>query len=364
MKRLLAIPISALLLASSTVLTDSQQHWARAFAGHAQASFQVGQQLFQQQRKSEALFWWKKAAQNGSLAAVEGLLREFPEQRHQWLALAANQGHEAAIVALAQAQLTNNHISWQRWQQRWLSGNNATAVLQRWPQLDAWQKSKPGCKEVITVTGRRYSDKARFVKRLGELTQAPLPTAHWCFTWQLSEPDQQPAQNQDIHGRQIQLTAHGKAFAHGNRISLSQDSSAKVFYHELGHWLGLADEYAMSAELATKFCHGHYQFDALNIVVTENDQLSTAQLQQLWRQLPWHEAVPDWKNLAQPLPNGRWQLGTLGQGIGLHKAKTCDQIDSVQAWKATPKVTAMEQHQTAYWPPLYLALITQRLMAN
>lgn len=146
---------------------------------------------------------------------------------------------------------------------------------------------------------------------------------------------------------------------------LSLAAPVELLAHELGHWLGLADEYAMSAPLAAAFCRGDYQHPSLNIVVTDSRQLSAEQLQQLWQTLPWRTAVKDWRLLAQPtsLTNSQgeslWELGSAPEQIGLHAVDTCQNSDYF-AWRPLAEITAMQYFDSARWPSLYLELIQQQ----
>lgn len=146
---------------------------------------------------------------------------------------------------------------------------------------------------------------------------------------------------------------------------LSLAAPVELLAHEVGHWLGLADEYAMSAPLAAAFCRGDYQHPSLNIVVTDSRQLSAEQLQQLWQTLPWRTAVKDWRLLAQPtsLTSSQgeplWELGSAPEQIGLHAVDTCQNSDYF-AWRPLAEITAMQYFDSARWPSLYLELIQQQ----
>lgn len=352
--------------------SDKQQRWFDAFAHDTRAQTQVANHFWQQQQRSDALYWWRRAADGGSAAALAALRRYFPNNNLQWLSIGVAQGDAAAIKQLADYQLNDANISWQQWQQRWLREPFLQVLGADYGHIVDRLNDASGCKESVTVIASSNADKDRFITLLKQLRSVALPTNQWCFTWQLNQQvrcqrldsglrmtcSTPPAQ------RSIVLADSGKASAHAKQIILTNGSSAEVLAHEIGHWLGLADEYAMAAPLAEAFCRGHYDFEPLNIVVTQQRQLTSAALRELWRQLPWRAAVDDWRNLAQPLPDGRWQLGSSEQAIGLYPADTCHHVEGYTAWKPVKEVTAMERHQQSYWPALYLTLVNQNVMAN
>ncbi|PTB81996.1 hypothetical protein C9933_02305, partial [Methylophaga nitratireducenticrescens] len=54
-------------------------------------------------------------------------------------------------------------------------------------------------------------------------------------------------------------------------LMLPERADVMLMAHEIGHWLGLVDEYAMSPSLAQNFCAGRYSGNSLNVVVTERE---------------------------------------------------------------------------------------------
>lgn len=140
-------------------------------------------------------------------------------------------------------------------------------------------------------------------------------------------------------------------------LMLPERADVMLMAHEIGHWLGLVDEYAMSPSIAQNFCSGRYRGNSLNVVVTEREVLSALELQKLWVELPWRDAVPSWQQLGEPLSDGRWRLGTRNsQQVGLHSINTCAHAEGY-AWRPVGFFTAMQYHDTNRWPELYLELI-------
>lgn len=142
------------------------------------------------------------------------------------------------------------------------------------------------------------------------------------------------------------------------QMVLPVSAGIDVLAHETGHWLGFADEYAMSANLARDYCEGDYRHPSVNVVTTSKDKLSSAELKALWQRLPWREAVDDWRQLGQPDGNGGWRLGSDETvAVGLFPSNTCAAVTAVYSWKPVARMTAMEYHDVNVWPPVYLELL-------
>lgn len=369
------LPLLVLVfVAADSEPTTQQQRWFNAFSQHPIAQARLAQQFWQDEDKSAALYWWQKAAAAGDSSALDALVRHFPTQRMQWLSVGAEQGDTESIRQLADQQLSLNSVTWSQWQQRWLQPQYRAALAPEFGFLESALGEPEQCAETINVIAASNTDKVRFVALLAALQEMPLPTAQWCFEWQLAatmqcqqNSDTKRAEcllgNHDTQQRNIVLANQGKASASQHQILVGDSSDSHVLAHELGHWFGLADEYAMSAPLAEAFCHDQYVFKPLNLVITETNRLTAQQLKSLWQQLPWREYVTDWRQLGEPAAGGDdndWILGS-SNGIGLYRAETCSAIEGRYAWKPTATTTIMQRHQTGHWPQLYLDLIKQRL---
>ncbi|OZB05613.1 MAG: hypothetical protein B7X54_04900 [Idiomarina sp. 34-48-12] len=214
------------------------------------------------------------------------------------------------------------------------------------------------------------------LKNLARWHQHPLAQFVNCFSIQRYQPEQlrcdvtgtrQRAScvwhsaNEEPLTRSILFVPaqRGLASSDVTQITLPTDASLSLFAHELGHWLGLADEYAMAPELANNFCLGRYDHASANVVITDALQMSSAELQQLWRQLPWHFAVDDWRQLGTAVNEDEWQLGSLADTVGLHAIATCDAVEGKYAWRPISDMTPMQYYDINQWPPLYLELIAR-----
>lgn len=157
------------------------------------------------------------------------------------------------------------------------------------------------------------------------------------------------------------VTGDGLAQTRNGVVYAPEHATGLLLQHELGHALGLADEYAMRPELAQAFCAGEYRFDALNIVFTVSRELSAADYQAFLASLPWktHLTVP----IAKSIEGGKWLLGSESDNddvVGLYPAETCT-YGPGYAWKPVAEKTFMEQHEIGSVPTLYLKLIRERL---
>ncbi|MGQ4276245.1 hypothetical protein ACQ5ES_04240 [Pseudidiomarina sp. E22-M8] len=156
------------------------------------------------------------------------------------------------------------------------------------------------------------------------------------------------------------VTAEALSIASATHWQMVMPTSASVdlLAHEAGHWLGFADEYAMSTTLAVDYCNGRYQHPSVNVVTTTTNHVTSAELQALWQRLPWRDAVKDWRELAQQDGKGVWRLGSDNSvKVGLFASNTCAAVANVYSWKPVARMTAMEYHDVNVWPPIYLELL-------
>lgn len=165
----------------------------------------------------------------------------------------------------------------------------------------------------------------------------------------------------ELHQAHIVYAEQGIASAIGDRqMNLPVHAPMNILAHELAHWLGLADEYPLSGQIAADFCGGRYDHPSLNVVVTESQQMTGGELKALWQQLPWNFAVADWRQLGQPLGNNQWQLGSASDSVGLHAIDSCKAVGKF-AWRPVDYFTAMHYVDSYSWPDLYLELIERAL---
>lgn len=167
-----------------------------------------------------------------------------------------------------------------------------------------------------------------------------------------------PLLPRELQQRHLVFTDAAIGSASAEQIVLATSTSVDVLAHEVGHWLGFADEYAMSPELAEPFCQGRYQHPSLNVVTTAAVEMSSDELEALWQRLPWQVQVSDWQLLGEALGEDRWRLGSpQGTAVGLFASRTCDNVAGRYSWKPVAAMTAMEYHDVNKWPKAYLKLL-------
>lgn len=257
-----------------------------------------------------------------------------------------------------------------------LLAHNASANSLDWssaltPQVEAL--STPVCEpsEDIVWVWAPHHAKATVNKLLIRWQEHPLAALGGCLQPRLYHHNKQlqcsaygerqhlrcelPLLPREVMQRHIVFTDAEIASASTTQMVLPLTANLQLMAHEMAHWFGFADEYTMSPSLAQQFCQGRYDHPSLNVVMTQAEQLTGAQLQQLWQRLPWRHAVADWRDLGQQQDNGLWDLGSSADlAVGLFASQTCAAVDGVYSWKPVAKMTAMEYHDVNYWPAVYL----------
>lgn len=348
---------------------QQQLNW-QAQNGHAAAQYRLGNVYWNEQNRTAAYYWWRKAARQQFAPAITSLIHRFPGSHEKWLALAAEAGDLSAQRELAKAELTNKSISLIQWRHRW-ENSGESWILSQQLLLNRYHHNQH-CDMKIKVIAADQGDKKRYLEFLAAVESSPFNSDNWCVSW-VQDPDlsctenskrnRASCQSEKRFDKQVILAGSGIASASNQTLTLTPDSSEKVIQHELGHWMGLADEYEMSESLAREFCYGNYRHKSLNIIVTESSgPYSTEQVKRTYRQLPvpWQKAIGSWREIATQVGD-EWVLGSSGQKrVGLYKADTCNAIRNRQAWRPVNERTAMEAHSTGRWPDLYLKLITSQ----
>lgn len=336
-----------------------------AHKGSAKAQYQLANHYWKEKKRTAAHYWWQRSARQKYSPAIESLINAFPKANEDWLKLAVAAGNPSAKRQVAMAELTNDNISIEQWRRRWQSADEPW-LNQQLALLERYQKNK-SCAMSIKVIAANQSSKKRYLDFLSAVKNAPFTTSNWCVSWVLDENlscttgderDRASCRSEKKSDRTVILADKGIASADSRTLTLTPDSSEKVIQHELGHWLGFADEYAMSESLAQKFCNGHYEHESLNIIVSGHAQYySSEQVQDIYNNLPWKNEISSWQEIAQK-DGDKWRLGSQeSREIGLFKADTCNAISGKQAWRPVNVRTAMEQHNTGLWPELYLKLL-------
>ncbi|MBU2976993.1 sel1 repeat family protein [Alteromonas sp. C1M14] len=123
----------------------------------------------------------------------------------------------------------------------------------------------------------------------------------------------------------------GKANVNNGVMFLDLTDAYSVFVHELAHFAGFVDEYALGKEAAKRYCGAP---EAPNLIF--DGKISYAPLSTLQN----------------------WQ--TLQPGVGIWPAQTCARSE-IRAYKPSGHITFLEHHDSGDIPPIYLALWRQQL---
>ncbi|EWH09690.1 extracellular metal-dependent peptidase [Catenovulum agarivorans DS-2] len=153
-----------------------------------------------------------------------------------------------------------------------------------------------------------------------------------------------------------------KAYRYKNQIYLPKIADIHLLKHEVGHWLGFEDEYALRPELAKVRCAPPKPNQAIwsmgyNLVAIKDNYRfeSFAQLeQQLKQHVYWYPHIQDIQQYVR-LDN---QLAKIGSNyanskqIGLFKADTCNHQVGVTAYKPLDYLSFMHNYELDI-PKLY-----------
>lgn len=361
---------------ASTVIVLSLSGWAHqyktaqqslewaAHRGEASAQFQLASTYWDKGNRTQAYYWWLKSAYGRNHASIQRLMRYFPADHQRWLKLSARAGNETSQRQLAQAELNDGNLSLSRWLARWEAVDEAW-VSEQVRLLNHYQNSDQ-CTRTIPVIASGLEQKPRYLTLLAAIDESPFKLQNWCTRWTVDENLRCTTQGNRKRAycevdpgdeKQVVFATDGIASANNQTLTLTTTSSVPVIQHELGHWAGFADEYAMSKPLAKHFCAGDYQHQSLNIVVTSVQPLYSAdEVRAIYQRLPWKEALASWQSIATK-QGDMWTLGSAySEGPGLFETDTCNAVAGKQAWRAVDVSTAMEQHDTGYWPALYYRL--------
>lgn len=155
-----------------------------------------------------------------------------------------------------------------------------------------------------------------------------------------------------------------RAYRKQNLIVVSHSHPLKVIKHEIGHWLGLEDEYAISDRLAEQRCILDDEETARqlgqNIVLVDASLSFATQAQfSAWvaNTIPWADKL-DWQSKASESFRFEWLKVSqyFGEGAGLYIAETCLLTPGVIALKPLKQPTFMQYFESDI-PLLYLELL-------
>jgi len=130
------------------------------------------------------------------------------------------------------------------------------------------------------------------------------------------------------------ITKEGKAYTYQGIMYLDERDDYDVFVHELAHFAGFMDEYALSLNSAKQHCE---PVVGINLIRESSDYTAFQNNLSLWDD----------------------------QGIQytMSESKTCEQVNVITL-KPSNRLTFMEYHDTAYIPDIYIALWRHQLASG
>lgn len=416
-------PINPQYWASQLDPEVSGSTYAASYYGVAEASHQLGEYYWHQQQRAQALNYFRKAVTYGSADAAYRLAAYIPSQRQRWLHQAADLGHYEAILATVEGTLRSDperaqhqldalgaapqfqhELAQLLFNHPWLETNAQWEEIH--PDTDAWHHqlklaeqlaagnyaltSENQCYFTLALFSSGGDARSTLYQWVAKLKAHSLAEVGLCLVEYIepiacildsnshlecaadvtTDVTTDVATDTDAQVYVVDLDtvtdlagrSGSVARVRNTTMSISSDAEFSVFIHELGHLLGLADEYAMTAPLAHAFCSGQYRFSALNLVVTSARDVSPDALDELKQRLPWREYLQ--QPIAQLVSTQDGKVLSLGSQdeskIGLFAADTCDGTP-YYAWRPVAEPTFMQQHEVGSIPDLYLRLIRQRL---
>lgn len=179
-----------------------------------------------------------------------------------------------------------------------------------------------------------------------------------------------PKQTPEINNKLLQTTYWliespqlARAYRQGQFIFMPGQLNTQVMGHELAHWLGFEDEYALNLEKANQRCaltdtqYGKQL--GLNLIVIKADYYfnqKTELLNWMEKHVPWYDFIQDLEPWISKEKLGfTINFNNLGQGVGFYQTQTCEQLDLISL-KPINNNTFMQNHEY-YIPNLYKKMI-------
>ena len=312
--------------------------------------------------------WLKRAAKQGYLPAQAALadwymLNEQPEEARAWLRITANDYPQSAFQYGRLLWDDGNRDAARNWIEQAADGGHVMAekvkrVLadyapfkagnvraRNWQNADCAQRVGVFATSLSTIVkadelvgafrkDRRFNNLAVCLDNPVWLEKGTLD----CQAEYKGQPrlgcDVRPLANA-VEKRQlthaIVVSEQGKANVNNGVMFLDLIDSYAVLVHELAHFAGFVDEYALGKNAAERYCGSG---DAPNLIF--DGKLTYAPL----------STLDNWQNL-QP-------------GVGIWPAQSCARSD-IRAYKPSGHITFLEHHDSGDIPPIYMALWRQQL---
>ena len=146
----------------------------------------------------------------------------------------------------------------------------------------------------------------------------------------------------------------GKAYVQDGVMHLDKQDVYSVFIHELAHFSGFVDEYAVPAELAQAYCYEGSLARAPNLVIANEQELMLNQDYQLWQT---YIAQLNERALQQKRNNN---VNVTQISLSVSPSSTCDMQD-ISSFKPSDRFTFMQYHDVRVIPPIYKYMWKQQL---
>lgn len=401
---------SLLTLMVNEAIVQSNEYWLTqaAFMNHLDAQLELARRTSKESIKK---FWWLQAAQSGHSASYFelALIENDFELRISYLERAASAKYQPAVIALSQYWYdTGNQQKAIKWLSKaahydplseyylgrllWKQGHyeqanihftsagksideaNDLAMLNKQYSpisLDTWlnkdKQLNPLCAQQLQFVATTLDSAAqakKFMQKFQDdkrFEQMPICVNNlvWlnkdALSCQLEGHRQRcnlikvaASMQQQNFTHLVFFLPNGTAYVQHGLMYLDQADTYSVFVHELAHFAGFIDEYAISSELATQYCSN---FSAPNFYA--GDSLYSSVRFNAWQQ--------DY----QVVKNANTKVISKNElqeddELAVTPSRTCNKVN-IQSFKPSSDITFMEHHDTNHIPPLYLQLWKSQL---
>jgi hypothetical protein len=141
----------------------------------------------------------------------------------------------------------------------------------------------------------------------------------------------------------------GKAYVQNGVMYLDEADPYSVFVHELAHFVGFVDEYAVSSDLASQYC---YESNAPNLLLSSDENFYDDATFKMWQ--GYHSALLE-QNIARTADMPDAQETIIQSSLQVGQSRTCASLDE-KSYKPSRKLTFLQYHDTNYIPAIYLMM--------
>lgn len=146
----------------------------------------------------------------------------------------------------------------------------------------------------------------------------------------------------------------GTAYVQNAIMHLDQADTYSVFVHELAHFVGFVDEYAVAETLAQQYCD---DTGAPNLILDEDIYVSDTFLKWQGHAESLRAQIKfDKQNINEEFVEPIFEQAALQ----IAPTRTCSKL-GIKAVKPSSELTFLEYHDTQNIPPIYLAIWQQQL---